>query len=142
MGMIATIKRKLTYTWPWRVRHWWYDTPAGAHAKRLLLGFALLAIVTNSIKAFIVARAPGPHPQQAIIWIVVWLIVALIVGVAVALSMNNSNQPPPDQQANGPTTQDGRAASRWYGTFCITQPAELGWKVVGKSPIYSDGGGK
>src|SRR5690242_2145160 len=112
-ALFSYIKKKLTYTWPWRLRHWWYDTPAGAHAKRIALGFALLAFGINSIEAFVVARAPGPHPQHAIIWIVVWLIIALIVGVAVALSMNNSNQPPPGQQANGPTTQDGRAASRW-----------------------------
>lgn len=142
MGLIATIKKKLTYTWPWRIRYWWYDTPAGAHAKRLLLGIALLAIVINSVEAFMVARAPGPHPQHAIVWIVVWLIIALIVGVAVALSMHGNNQPPPDQQANGPTTQDGRAASRFYGTCCIKAPAELGWKIVGKVAIKSDGGGK
>lgn len=144
MGLIAKIRHKVGYVWYWRARHWWFDTHS-ARATRIF-GVCLLVVgsVEEMIRNAVAALAPRPphQPHEAVIALIVWAIVALIIGIAVALSMHNGTAPPPDQQAKGPTTQDGRAASRWYGTCCITQPAELGWKVMGREPIYSDGGKK
>lgn len=142
MELINRIRYRVGYVWYWRVRHWWMDTPQGAHAKRMLGVFALLAVVVNTIEAFIVARDPGPHPQQSIIWLVVWLIVALVVAAAVVLSSNSAPAAPPEQSTKAPTTKDGRGAVRHYGTRWVDDPAQLAWKVVGKDPIQSDGGGK
>lgn len=142
MGLINKLRYRVGYVWYWRVRHWWMDTPGGAHAKRMLAVMALVVVVINTIEAFIASRSPEPHPQQSIIWMVVWLIIALIVSVAVILNSNSKPAAPQEQGTKAPTTKDGRAAVRHYGTRWVDDPAQLAWKVVGKDPIYSDGGGK
>lgn len=143
VGLIARIRHRVGYVWRWRLRHWWYDTRSGAQAR--VAGICLLAVVfvVELIRNAVAALAPAPQrPHEAVIMIIVWLIIALIVGIAVALSMHSSAQAPPDQKATGPTTQDGKSAPRLYGTYCIQNPAELGWKVTGKDPVQSDGGKK
>lgn len=144
MELIKKIRHRVGYVWYWRVRHWWMDTPQGAHTKRILGVLGLLVFVINTIEAFIAGRdlSHNVRPQQSIIWVVVWLIVALIVAAAVVLSSNSKPAQPPEQSAKAPTTKDGRGAVRYYGTRWIDDPAQLAWKVVGRDPIYSDGGGK
>lgn len=145
MELIAKIRHRVGYVWAWRVRYWWLDTPSGAHTRRILLVLALLTFVIDSIEAFIAARKPVAdplHPQQSIIVAMVILIVALLVGVAIALSASSKPSQPQAQGTKAPTTQDGRSAVRHYGTRWVSDPAQLAWKVVGKDPIKSDGGGK
>jgi len=143
MGLIAKLRHKVGYVWRWRVRHWWYDTREGKQTRVAGVCLLCLGVIAQLIHQAVAALTPHPNkPHEAIIALIVWAIVALIIGLAVALSMHSSAQPPPEAQAKGPTTQDGKAAKRWYGTCCITNPAELGWKVVGRTPIKSDGGGK
>jgi hypothetical protein len=143
MELIRKICKRADIGW-WRTKYWWLDTPSGKHAQltsaAMLLIVTVVGIVRESIHAF-APPVPG-QPHQAIIWFVVWLIVALVVGLAIALTMNSKPAQPQDSQGKTPTTQDGRSATRYYGTCNITAPAQLAWKVVGKDPIMSDGGKK
>lgn len=141
MGLIARIRYRIG-VWRFRVRYWWLDTPAGRHAQVMSVCMLAIATIVGLVRESIRAFMPQPigAPHQAIVWIVVWLIVALIAGLAIALTANSKPAKPQDQQAKAPTTQDGRAAVRYYGTCNIEDPAQLAWKVVGKDPIQQSGG--
>lgn len=144
MELIARIRHCVGYVWYWRVRYWWFDKPGGAFARWFALVGALFLCCMYGISAIIMAARPHPAhaPRQAIVWFIVWAIIAIVAALAVVLLSNSKPAAPPDAKANAPTMQDGKAARRYYGTFCMQDPAELGWKIVGKDPIYSDGGGK
>jgi len=142
--LIARLRHRVGYVWYWRFRYWWFDKPQGAHARQCALIGSLFLCCMYGVGTIVVAARPHrTHaPQQAIIWFIVWAIVAIVAALAVVLMSNRKPAAPQDAKANSPTNQDGKAARRYYGTFCIQDPAELGWKLVGKDPIYSDGGGK
>jgi hypothetical protein len=43
-------------------------------------------------------------------------------------------------RADGPTTEDGQAVMRYWGTHWIDDTFQLAWKVVGRDPIKAKGG--
>ncbi|MDR3444694.1 hypothetical protein [Dyella sp.] len=142
MGLMARVKR-WRYVYGWRLRYWWIDTPAGLHARFMLIGFAALGVIGQVVSAAIAAARPVPkdHPHQAIIWFVVWLVIALLAAVA-SYMLAGKQKAPAAQSADTPTTEDGQSVKRHYGTCWVDDSFLLAWKIVGRDPIKSDGGKK
>lgn len=141
MGLIARIHR-WRYVYVWRIRYWWLDTPAGLHARFMIVGLAGLGVV-GEVVAFAVAAArptPQEHPREAVVWFVVWLVVALVA--AVATYMLAGKHAPQSQTTSTPTTTDGQSVKRHYGTCWVDDSFLLAWKVVGRAAIKSGGGKK
>lgn len=142
MELIARIKR-WRYVYGWRLRYWWADTPAGLHARFMLIGFVALAVIAQVVSATIAASRPAPkeHPREAFIWFVVWLVVALLAAVA-SYMLAGRQTAPTTQTSDTPTTDDGQSVKRHYGTCWVDDSFLLAWKLVGRDPIKSNGGKK
>lgn len=134
--------------WGWRFRHWWYDKRSAAYARigglvvALLIALGLMtrgAVLLTLTPPNAVAASAAPH--EAIAPIVWALIVALVAAVAMVLLAPKPPKPP-DQKTQAPTTEDGQAAVRYYGTNWCDPIAMLAWKVVGKDAIKTKGGKK
>jgi hypothetical protein len=133
--------RRLRHVWTWRLRYWWLDTESGRQAHIACAGSAALVVVLDLIKMGVAALQPRPagEPAKAIIWWVVYIIVALIAA-AMYVAMKPKMEKPKQDEPTGPTTEDGQAVVRYWGTHWIPDTFELAWKVVGRDPIKSKGG--
>lgn len=142
MGLIARMRR-WRYVYGWRLRYWWIDTPAGLHARFMLVGLAGLVLIAQVVLAVIAATRPVPkdHPHQAIIWFIVYIIIALLAAVA-AYMLAGSKTAPATQTGGTPTTDDGQSVKHHFGTNWVDDSFLLAWKLVGRDAIKSDGGKK
>jgi hypothetical protein len=142
MELIARIHR-WRYVYGWRLRYWWADTPSGLHARFMLIGFAGLVGIWQTVEAAIVASRPVPkdRPHEAIIWFVVYILIALLAAVA-AYALAGHQQPPTAQTGSTPTTDDGQSVKHHFGTNWVDDSFLLAWKLVGRDPIKSNGGKK
>lgn len=140
MGLMPRIRR-LRYVWGWRLRYWWLDTESGAHAHALVFCLAVLTVIMQMIRMAIRAVLPPPPVTQleAVVWWVVVLIVAVVAG-ALAFALRPKDQGPPQREPQGPTTEDGQAAGRFWGTCWYDDQFLNAWKIVGRDPIRADGG--
>jgi hypothetical protein len=140
MGLIARIQQRL-HAWTWRLRYWWMDTESGLRAQVTACAIGAIACVLDLIHMAVVALAPRPagQPAKAIIWWVAYIIVAL-VAAAIAYAMRPKVQQQPQKDPEGPTTEDGQAVIRYWGTHWIDDTFQLAWKVVGRDPIKAKGG--
>lgn len=144
MGMIERSSaqlRRLRHVWTWRLRYWWFDTESGRQAHIVCAGIAALVVVLDLIKMGIAALSPPPpgHPAKAVIWWVVYIIVALLAA-AMYIAMKPKIEKPAQDDPKGPTTEDGQAVVRYWGTHWIDDTFQLAWKVVGRDPIKAKGG--
>jgi hypothetical protein len=133
--------RRSRHIWLWRLRYWWMDTESGARAHVIVFALSTLVSVLDLIKlgvAAVMPRQPG-EPAKAIIWWVAYLIVAL-VAAAIAYAMRPHIEKPKQDEPQGPTTEDGQAVIRYWGTHWIDDTFQLAWKVVGRDPIRAKGG--
>lgn len=140
MEMMQLIARK-RYVWTWRMRYWWLDTESGRQARIGLICIGALFVILDITKMIIAARTPAPahEPVKAVIWWVVWLIVAIVLAIiAVAIQPKRQDQKPTESQ--GPTTEDGKAVVKYWGTHWISDEFLLAWKVTGRDPIKAEGG--
>lgn len=140
MGLMPRLRRA-HHVWNWRLRYWWLDTREGAAAHVVVFCMAVLVVILQLIKMSIAALLPPPpgEPVKAVYWWVVQLIVMVVAAVvAYALRPKPENAKP--QEGQGPTTEDGQATIRAWGTVWIPDVFLLAWKIVGRDPIRADGG--
>jgi hypothetical protein len=144
VGLIERLRaqlRRARHVWTWRLRYWWMDTEAGLRAQVVTCALSALVCVLDLIRMAVAALAPRPsgEPAKAIIWWVVYLFLALIAA-AVSFAMRPKIDKPSQDEPTGPTTEDGQAVIRYWGTHWIDDTFQLAWKVVGRDPIKGKGG--
>lgn len=134
---------RLWYVYSWRVRFWWLDTPAGDMARR---GTALLLALAGLAWAIAQLLVPPPAldataPRQAFYW---WVQLAImVVSMIVSALLTKTDQTKPEVQTPDiPTTEEGTAIKRIYGTVRISEPQVLAWQSAGTTPIKAKGGKK
>lgn len=71
-------------------------------------------------------------------WVV--LIVIALVAAVVAYATRPKVEQPKQDTPQGPTTEDGQAVVRYWGTHWIDDTFQLAWKVVGRDKIKAKGG--
>lgn len=131
---------RLLYVYGWRFRHWWYDTESGAVARRvtaLVLALGGLVLLVDHF------RSPFPQgqPQQAFVW---WVqLIIMVVSMLISALLSRTNQTKPEVQTPEiPTTEEGTAVKRIYGTVRISEPQVLAWRSAGTDKIRKGGGKK
>lgn len=146
MGLIkhSRLRDRIAYkcdTWYWRARYWWMDTRGGAEAHVVAFCLALFVVIAQLVRMSVAALLPPPpgEPAKAVYWWVIQIIIAVVAAIiSYALRPKIETQQPKD--ADGPTTEDGQAVVRYWGTHWIKDEFLLAWKVVGRDPIYGEGG--
>lgn len=146
MGLIGYSRpaerlRRARYVWGWRLRYWWLDTRGGAEARIALLCGAVLVVIVQLVRLAVAALLPPPpgEPAHAVYWWVVQIIIAVVAAI-IAYALRPKIEAPQPQEAQGPTTEDGQAVKRYWGTHWIGDEFLLAWKVVGRDPIKGGGG--
>lgn len=144
MGLIGRI-RELRYVYGWRFRYWWLDTRGGEQARIVAFCMAVLVTILQLIRMSIAALFPPPadEPVKAVYWWVIQLII-MIVAMAVAYAMRPKPAQQQERQIDAPTVEDGTAVKDYGGTVWIDHDDNflLGWKIVGRDPIYTKSGKK
>lgn len=126
-----------------RLRYWYLDTESGRRAQLWAFAGALLVLLVQIVRMVVAALYPParPEPQHAVVWWVVQLVIAVISAI-ISYAMRPKVEPPKPNEGNTPTTDDGRSVPELHGTGWIDEEFLLGYKVVGRVPIKSDGGKK
>ena len=144
MGMMAYARGR-AYVYGWRLRHWWMDTRNGRRAHVYALCLCVLVVVAQLVRLAVAALLPPPPgaPVHAVYWWVVQLII-MVVAAVVAYALRPDPPQPQERQLESPTVQDGTAAKDCGGTVWLEYDENflLYHEVVGRDPIYSDGGKK
>jgi heme/copper-type cytochrome/quinol oxidase subunit 2 len=140
MGLTTQLRR-LRHVWTWRLRYWWMDTDDGKRAHVAALCLSVLVVIVQLIRVAVAALVPPPahQPRQAIVWWVVQIIL-LIVSAAISYALRPKPENAKPQDGEGPTTEDGQAVRRYWGTCWIDDTFQLAWKIVGRDPIRAKGG--
>ena len=101
----------------------------------------VFVVVVELIKTAIAALTPPPpgEPAKAFWWWVVQIIVALVAAY-LAYSMRPKVEASQQQEAKGPTVEDGRAGIYFWGTHWMDDTSLIAWKIVGRDPIKGKGG--
>lgn len=140
MGLISAVRR-MHYVWSWRLRYWWLDTRGGQEAHVVLFCLAVLVVILQLIRVSIATLLPPPpgEPVKAIYWWVVQLII-LVIAAAISYALRPKPENAKPTEGRGPTTEDGQAVTRYWGTHWIEDEFLLAWKIVGRDPIKAKGG--
>lgn len=142
MGLIDRV-REARYVYGWRLRFWWMDTRSGERARAIAFVLLAMGAIIQFIRMALQAMYPTPGEPAKAYWWIVQLII-MIVAVAVSYAMRPKPQQAQERQVDSPTVEDGTAVKDYGGTVWIEHEDNflLGWKIVGRDPIYTNGGKK
>lgn len=133
------MKKKLHWAY-WMARYWMLD-------KYNLQFRAFGFLATNIVSTIMVARlflrvmtqVTAPKVQKAYIDPGLIYLAILIVAVLLSYALRPRPKVPQAEQGQQPTTKDGRALRRAYGSNWVDDSSMVGWANGSPEPIKSSG---
>ncbi len=123
----------------WLARYWAMDK-YNAQLRAFGLWVAVVIPAVWIVLVVIQVAAPAPLVQRAYGFVA--LIILLIIELILAYALRPKQPDAQVQEGTQPTTKDGRALRRAYGTNWIDDSSMVGWVNGNPEPIKSSGGKK
>ena len=135
-----TVRSKLNRFY-WLSRYWVMDK-YNPQFRAVGMWVAIVIPIVMALRVIISAAIPHPAPKVKEAYSIVVLIVILIIELILSYALRPKPQNAQPEAGTQPTTKDGRALRRAYGTNWIDDSSMVAWVNGSPEPIKSSGGKK
>lgn len=125
----------------WMARYWALDK---YNPELRAFGFwgSIVVSTLGVLLLFIRVTVPAPEPKVHKGYFLIALLIILIISLILSYALRPKPQNAQVQPGTQPTTKDGRALRRAFGTNWIDDSSMVGWVNGPPEPIKSSGGKK